>query len=120
MDQCSTCGASIRPDAEWCGQCLARVSDGTPAPSLARSRAPAPGAVFLYSTSRPGPTSFGWAGRVVVSVLLIVFAWVAYYQLMPFFVLRLFGIFGVVLYLVFVDPVIIYVMVRIWRPARID
>jgi hypothetical protein len=121
MDPCVACGVPMRPGTEWCPQCFVPVKAREPSQTHpAWSRSHAPGSVFLVSNRRPGPTSYGWVGRLVVSMLLIVFSWWAYYSLMPFFVLRLFGVYGVILYLVFAGPVIAYLLWRIWRAARID
>ena len=111
---------------QWCGQCHAAVG-GPLAARRAFERLPISGTSpasaepfeVSYSRTAAGPTTFGFGGRIGLTILLIVALWIAYWQLMPFFVLRLFGPAGVVLYLLFAVPVGGWGLRRIWRRERI-
>jgi hypothetical protein len=83
--RCSSCGASVRADAEWCGQCAAViphqpvVTDEEPI-----IRRPVPEQLALaaphqYSRWRKGETSFGPFGKLSWSLVVVgigaVFVW---------------------------------------------
>ncbi len=128
MDQqCVVCGGTLKPDAEWCGQCYAprgpnQPSFRPPAASgyqhpLMRDR-PEPFQT-TYSRFRAGPTSMGVLGRMVTSALVVLAAAVAYFYLFP----ATLGISGPKEELVFavaMVPVLFLVLRRVWRPTRIN
>jgi hypothetical protein len=78
METCSTCGATLSPDLEWCGRCL------TPVARSAEDRHDQ-GALWVrtqrrehvgfegaqFSRWRAGPTSFGPIGRAVLTALVL-------------------------------------------------
>jgi hypothetical protein len=61
----------------------------------------------------------GVVGRTVISALTLLAAFVLYKFAMPFFLLQLFGAPGLLLYLTVAGPVVLYLLWRIWRPARV-
>jgi hypothetical protein len=106
MEPCSTCGASISAEAEWCGQCYALPggtssgstagrSPGQPTAHAATGLAAGPsimapdrGAPTLAPTMvktrwRKTGTTFGPVGRLIATVALVV----------PFLVFVVVGIF---------------------------
>ena len=80
--RCLTCGASLRADAQWCGQCstvIPQVPDEEP--SLRRSL-PEQAALAKpqhYSRWRKSETSFGPVGRILITLFMVgvgaLFAW---------------------------------------------
>ena len=116
MAVCPTCSIEVPPEPGWCPRCLAVPADPgryviPPDPDVRPPR--------IVSSTSPGALSYGWLGRVLVSLSLLLFACFAYRFLMPFFVLQAFGTPGLILYVAFVGPVIAYVLYRIWRPVRV-
>ncbi len=78
MEECRDCGSPIEPDMDRCGHCDPPVSsdtshEATRAPlwmqSQRRERVTFEDAV--YSRWRPGPTSFGAAGRIAMTILVL-------------------------------------------------
>lgn len=71
---CASCGAGLRPDATWCGQCFAAVGGAAPPPVVPGRPVPAREELQLtqvYSRWQGGPTSFGPVGRVVLTLLVL-------------------------------------------------
>lgn len=84
---CPTCGAAVRPDAPWCGQCLAPLQSDPVSPvSPARAvAAPEPvRAEPTYSRWRGGATSMGPIGRVLWTVFMVAVGLLCLYSQNPF------------------------------------
>ena len=129
MDQqCLVCGGTLKPEAEWCGQCYAPRS--TAHPSHPTFQAPASGfqdprlrerpepVETTYSRFRSGPTSLGVFGRSIVTLLVLVAAVFAYFDVFP----ATLGISGPkeeFAFAIAVVPVLFFVLKRVWRPTRI-
>jgi hypothetical protein len=133
-DTCSRCGAKVYAGAAWCGQCFAPVaaesaasSDPTPpVGSPLATRMPAPkeaGHVPTYSRWRGGPTSFGLAGRVVLSVLALLLGVVGYPMSRGFILASVgFDVPGhgyMLMYAVIAALAEVYFFSRIWKRERI-
>lgn len=93
-------------------------------PLAARLPAPQePGHVPTYSRWRGGPTSFGPAGRVVLSVLALVLGVVGYPMTRGFILASVgFDVPGrgfVVMYIVIAVVAELYLFSRIWKRERI-
>ena len=130
MDQqCLVCGGTLKPEAEWCGQCYAPRSTAHPnhptfqAPSSGflnpRVREPHQQVEATYSRFRSGPTSMGVFGRSVVTLLTLVAAVLAYFYVFP----ATLGISGPkeeFVFAVAMVPVLFFVLKRVWRPTRIS
>jgi hypothetical protein len=75
-DACWNCGAARGPEP-WCRRCLERheppdATDSQPVFEYVRARAPR-----VYSRVHAGPTSFGAFGRLAMSVVPVVVAFIA-------------------------------------------
>ncbi|HEY7280422.1 MAG TPA: hypothetical protein VID47_02410 [Actinomycetota bacterium] len=128
--QCVVCGATLKPEAEWCGQCYAPRSTAHPNhPSFRQAPASGyqdprlrdrPEAVeTTFSRFRAGPTSMGVFGRSLVTLLTLVAAVFAYFYVFP----ATLGISGPPEELGFAIaavPVLFLVLKRVWRPTRIS
>ena len=126
MDRCETCDAPMREGAEWCPQCLRRSEDQRPQewPGLPegfehpRLRPQPEPPVKMFSRTERGPTSFGWMGRSIVSVLtLFAASWMATHSAFALF--RTYGRAGDFLVAVIFVPGVIYALWRIWRSRRV-
>jgi hypothetical protein len=130
MDQqCVVCGATLKPEAEWCGQCYAPRSTAHPNhPSFQQAAAsgyqdprlrgrPEPIDV-TYSRLRAGPTSMGVFGRSVVTFFTVVAAVFAYFYVFPV-TLGISGPTEELAFAIAMVPVLFFVLKRVWRPTRI-
>ncbi len=126
MDPCARCGGPLSADLEWCPRCYAPVAHSEPRSSGALAarmpvRPPAPEPV--YSSWKAGPTSFGAAGRLGLTILVL-FGTVAGYSMSRGEILAWIG-FDVpgtpflVAYAVVAGLVALYLLSRIWKPSRI-
>ena len=72
MGTCTTCGACVTPDLEWCGQCLRAVATLEPDPRVGPRMplSPARGPVHeaVYSRWHGGPAWFGPFGRILMTL----------------------------------------------------
>ena len=135
-DPCPSCGAKVYADQSWCGRCFAPVptepstaspSDVAPpvaSPLAARMPAPRePAHIPTYSRWRGGPTTFGPAGRVVLSLLALVLGVVGYPMSRGFILASVgFDVPGhgyVVMYAVIALVAELYLFSRIWKRERI-
>jgi hypothetical protein len=71
---CPTCGAAVRPDASWCGQCHGSVNVAeVAAPVRSAPVQEQPGQTPSFSRWRGGATSMGPFGRVAWTVFMLAF-----------------------------------------------
>lgn len=131
MEHCLVCGAELKPEAEWCGQCYARrdtfhpTSRGPGAIEAGsgyldpRFRQPADPHEVKFSRFRGGPTSMGAIGRLLTSVLALLLACVVYMYVFPV-TLGESGPKYIILYAVVAVPVMLMVLRRVWRPTRVS
>ncbi len=134
-ESCPSCGAKVYAGQSWCGQCFASLGD-PPAPAATSdpaatapplsTRMPAPRGpahVPTYSRWRGGPTSFGPAGRIVLSVLAILLGIVGYPMSRGLMVASVgFDVPGtgyVLMYAVVAVAGELYLFSRIWKRGRI-
>jgi hypothetical protein len=89
VERCGRCGALVSNEQEWCGQCFAPVTPAVASEATLRGALMgqlAGGAVEpsepdptpVYSRWRGGPTSFGPATKVILTVLVVALGWVVY------------------------------------------
>jgi hypothetical protein len=132
---CQSCGAKLYAGQSWCGQCFAAVGEppgssaaddpaAVPPPLSARMPAPRePAHVATYSRWRGGPTSFGPAGRIVLSVLAVLLGIVGYPMSRGLMVASVgFDVPGtgyVLMYAVVAVVAEVYLFSRIWKRERI-
>ena len=131
MERCLVCGAELKPEAEWCGQCYAPRNTSHPAyrgPGAVdagsdyadpRFRQPAEAHPVHYSRLRGGPTSMGAIGRFLTSVLALLLAGAVYMYVFPV-MLGESGPKYFLLYAVVAVPVMLAVLRRVWRPTRVS
>jgi hypothetical protein len=134
-DTCSRCGAKVYAGAAWCGQCFAPVAEPEPASpselapppaSPLASRMPVPkepAHVPTFSRWRGGPTSFGPAGRTVLSVLAVLLGVVGYPMSRGLILASVgFDVPGhgyLMMYAVIAAAAEVYLFSRIWKRERI-
>ncbi len=119
MDACRACGWPLSADLEWCPRCYARV-EREPVRRAPKAETPV---VAVYSRWRSGPTSFGPAGRITLTALLLLGLVAGY----PMSRGAMFGWIGVdipgtpflIAYGVVAGAAGIYALSRIWKRARI-
>ena len=84
---CRRCGARLWPDVMWCTQCYEPVRQLTPRdrqlppirdieeppPWVRRSPLRGPKETPVYSRWRAGPTTFGPVGRILITIVVLVF-----------------------------------------------
>lgn len=71
--RCTECGATFRPDAEWCPQCYAPITRPEPEPTFAHPDAfIGPRFRIHYSRRARTDVSLGLVGRIVATLLLAV------------------------------------------------
>src|SRR5919201_2071187 len=80
MDACASCGGPLSADLQWCPRCLAPVErrDAVVSPLGHRLPPSDPAPVPVYSRWKAGPTSFGAAGRITLTVLVLLGVVVGY------------------------------------------
>lgn len=72
-ERCHECGATLARSAEWCGQCFAPVARPEPERNFAAPEAfIGPRLRVRHSRSAKTEVSFGLAGRIVLTSLLVV------------------------------------------------
>ena len=98
---CSSCGAALRAETAWCGQCFAPAG---PRPHAVPQ--PPAGARPAYSRWASGPTSFGPVGRVLLTLLVL---------LVEYWLYR-FNILGFLVVTVLAVPLVLR---DIWKRARV-
>jgi hypothetical protein len=127
MANCPNCSALLRPGADWCLNCLQSVATPTTAtdppegaPTIARTqRTQRQGALrpelrprpalkrAEYSRWKKGPTSFGPATKVVLTVIIVALA-------------PLSGALGMqVLYLIGYLPIALLLLWGLWRKQQV-
>jgi hypothetical protein len=126
---CPGCGAPLQPDAAWCGRCLAPVarppepSDRPPMWLETQRRERVTFEHAVYSRWRPGPTSFGALGRAVMTVLVLFGAIVGYPltrgALVAFVGVDAPGKPFLVGYAIVAAAVSLYLLLQIWKRARV-
>jgi hypothetical protein len=123
MENCRSCNARLTPGIDWCPQCYiptAAATAGAARPLTARQLPPelllpAP----TYSRMKGGETSFGWVGRTVLSIGVLILGVIGYFVVVgntgisiswhsfELYLPVFFTVGGAMLWVV-------------WRPARID
>jgi hypothetical protein len=130
VDTCKSCGAALTPDLEWCGRCFAPVARDQPAggeeaPMWIRTqrRERVTFEEAAYSRWKAGPTSFGGFGRILLTLLLLAGAVVGYPMARGgMFALIGFDIPGrpfMIGYAVVAAIVVLFLLTRIWKRARV-
>jgi hypothetical protein len=112
---CWSCGAA-RGQHAWCPRCLERYERPEPEPQPVFEYVRARRAPHTYSRVRGGPTSFGPVGRVVMSIVPVVVAFIAIRNIM-----RSRGDGTVAFYIVLGVPTVVMVagfLVLVWRKER--
>jgi hypothetical protein len=148
MDNCRSCDGKLSPDIDWCPQCYTRtgpaqpgMSQAAPAPAAAGSAtavAPAstggsapllprelPADMLMHqlqthhSRTKPGEISFGWVGRTMLSIGVLILCVIGYFVIagnigispswssFEMYLPAAFTIGGAMLWVV-------------WRPSRVD
>ena len=144
MENCRSCNARLTPGIDWCPQCYTRL--GPPQPGMPQAglpqrqgpvhSSPATAGASLpltarelppdllmhaptYSRMKGGETSFGWVGRTVLSIGVLILGVIGYFVVVgntgipiswhsfELYLPAFFTIGGAMLWVV-------------WRPARID
>jgi hypothetical protein len=86
VEPCHACGASVRSEAEWCGQCFAPRARAAATQGTIMTRpltvAPTLRPTVVRSRWRKTPTTYGPVGRLIATATLVI----------PFFVLLAIGI----------------------------
>jgi hypothetical protein len=125
MDGCRRCGGPLSADLDWCPRCLAPVERTSPATPILGPRLPArePPVQPVYSRWRAGPTSFGAAGRIGLTPLVL-FGAVAGYPMSRGEMLAWIGIDVpgtpfLIGYAIVAALGTIYLLSRIWKRSRI-
>jgi len=70
---CRDCGAALPPSVRWCLQCYARVQELSPRPRTEGTYVGSLQPETRYSRWRAGPLTFGPAGRIAITVLVVLF-----------------------------------------------
>jgi hypothetical protein len=135
MDNCRHCNAKLSPGMDWCPQCYTRT--GPPQPGLPQAAPPGaavklPTTASFLPTSLPpdmqiqrlsrtkaGELSFGWMGRTMMSIGVLILGVIAYFALagnigfVPGW--KSFEMYLPVFFVV--GGALIY---AVWRPSRVD
>jgi hypothetical protein len=122
MDRCRACGASLAPGSSWCARCLTPIGRSAPAVQtieIDERRPEAEPVERAYSRWRGGPTTFGWPGRMLTTAVLLFVAWCVYAYVFPV-LLGLTNWRFFILYALVAGPVVVYLVWRLWQPARIQ
>ena len=70
---CRYCGAALPPSVRWCLQCHARVRELSPRPRIEGTYVGPLQPEVRYSRWRAGPLTFGPAGRIAITVVVVLF-----------------------------------------------
>ena len=70
---CRYCGAALPPSVRWCLQCHARVRELSPRPRTEGTYVGPLQPEVRYSRWRAGPLTFGPAGRIAITVVVVLF-----------------------------------------------
>jgi hypothetical protein len=136
---CGNCGAQLAPEAAWCGQCLMPVQQqqglgpqspmqpgaATQPAGLVDPRRPEHKDVASpeYSRWKGGPESFGPAGRIIMTSLLLMGLFVGYFffqgGMVSFggFALPLLG--SIIMYGLLAAFIGAWALKSIWKRARV-
>jgi hypothetical protein len=114
-EKCPRCGASVPPNAEWCGQCYNQLVDNP------KTRVPSALRAFedpdryrdefhpRYSRWRASSTTMGPVGRILATVLFLI-------PLPLFLFAGFFGFVGIAIWLIVILPMAFR---SIWKRVRI-
>jgi hypothetical protein len=116
MDTCARCGVDVPSDPGWCPQCLEVPKAPEPRASSIFAPPEDTSTPRLYSRTRAGTLSYGWLGRLGVSLLLLAAGFYAQTSMVPFFAINL---IWPIASRVVVGAVVAYGLWRVWRPARV-
>jgi hypothetical protein len=125
MDTCASCGGPLSADLQWCPRCLTPIERRQPVATPPGHRMPPrnPPPVAVYSRWRAGPTSFGAAGRMTLSLLVLLGAVAGYPmsrgEMLVWIGFDVPGTAFLVAYGVVAGATVAYLLTRIWRRARI-
>ncbi|MGZ4108968.1 MAG: hypothetical protein ACXVP7_04710 [Actinomycetota bacterium] len=125
MDGCRRCGGPLSADLDWCPRCFAPLERPNPASPILGPRLPPrePAPQPLYSRWKSGPTSFGAAGRIGLT-LLVLFGAVAGYpmsrgEMFAWIGIDVPGTAFLIGYAVVAGLGTIYLLARIWKRSRV-
>ena len=125
MDACASCGGPLSADLQWCPRCLAPVErrDAVVSPLGHRLPPSDPAPVPVYSRWKAGPTSFGAAGRIMLTVLVLLGVVVGYPmsrgEILAWIGFDVPGTAFLIAYGVVAGATALYLLTRIWKRARI-
>ena len=124
MDRCTTCGARLRPDLEWCWQCYTPLAPAAPAePASSDGAGPQETLARLLLGTKVDempmellrgsaePAAVGAGARRVTAGVVVAFAIATDLLLLPNLKL-------VAFYAVFAGALCAYVLKRLWSPAH--
>jgi hypothetical protein len=127
---CSNCGAQLGIGAAWCGQCLTPVQQHQQGPQTGpaqtgSSRLPQKDVMpeYTYSRWKGDDNTFGPAGRIIMTVLLVIGLFAGYFlftggitNIGPF----KFPVLGsIIVYAVIAIGVGAWALKTIWKRARV-
>jgi hypothetical protein len=128
MDTCRRCGAQLSPELAWCGRCYAPVPtreevSEIPLRIRTQMRERASRVAPVYSRWKAGPTSFGAAGRIVLTFGVIIGVIVGYPMtrggILAAIGMDIPGTPFMIGYGVVATIGAIYLFTRIWRRGRV-
>ena len=112
---CPKCGAGLSPELDWCTRCYERLEapeDEADTPVNADTPIAYTLGEVRYSRRIKSDTSFGLAGRIVLTILLVVV------PILVFLTMAMgpFGIVGFAMWVFFIGPKLLR---SIWKKTRI-
>jgi hypothetical protein len=119
MANCHVCNAELSPDMEWCGQCYTPVEKDVDE-HLDRPPEPFVGPPPEYSAWKAGPYSFGPAGKIIITSLVVLVG-----AVMAYLAARIgafYGTSGLALVLMLIGIYSIFAVLGLWglwRPTRV-
>ena len=127
MGTCTTCGARVTPDLEWCGQCLRAVAAPEPdprvGPRMLLSPARGPTHEAVHSRWYGGATWFGPLARIFMTLGVLMAVPVGYPMLRGLILATVgFDIPGrglVLLWLAVAIPGAMFLLARVWSRTRV-
>jgi hypothetical protein len=125
MDACPSCGGPLSADLDWCPRCLAPVGPRDAVPTALARRMPArePAPTPVYSRWKAGPTSFGAAGRMALSLLVVLGTIVGYPmsrgEMLATLGIDVPGAAFLIGYAVVAGAIALLLLARIWKRSRI-